>query len=240
MRPPAFLAAAALLVFNLIPDAVPTASAQSSLFSIPTASVLEPGETYLEADFEANFARLRQDRWQYLGVMAVRGVNRRFEIGLNAYATRSADGFEPLELQPNFKLRVYENESTGVSAAAGAIGYLPLKSKFRQSAAVSVYAVASKQFSGDKAPQITGGAYQLVGATPDGTASRGFLVGLEQPLFKRTTFIADWNSGRNRFGYAAAGLGVALTKRSSLYSAYYFGNEGRGNNFLGIYYSHTF
>jgi len=32
----------------------------------------------------------------------------------------------------------------------------------------------------------------------------------------------------------------AASKRRYLSTAYYFGNEGRGNNFLGIYYGVSF
>ena len=80
----------------------------------------------------------------------------------------------------------------------------------------------------------------LLGATPDSSDSRGFLLGVEQPVHKRVSLIADWNTGKNRFGYAAAGVGITLTEQSYLYSAYYFGNEGRANNSLGIYYGFSF
>ena len=215
-------------------------SAQSSLFNIPTTDTLGRGETYIEADFDANLAQVREDRWQSFGAMAVRGISKRFEVGVNGYAVRSASGFEPVEIQPNVKWKVYENEENGFSLAAGIIGYLPLSKRFHRIANLSVYAVASKQFSVARAPRVTGGAYQLLGATPDKSDSRGVMIGVEQPIFKRTTFLADWRSGKNRFGYAAAGFGVAVTKRSGIYTAYYFGNEGRGNNFLGVYYSRTF
>jgi len=225
--------------FFLVAAVVSTA-AQSSLFNIPTTDVLERGLSYVEADFDAHFSRNRSDRWQSVGFMAVRGVGKRVEIGVNGYLIRSGPSFEPFELQPNLKFNVYSNESTGVSVSAGAIGYLPLKRRFRDTASVSIYAIASKQFSGDRSPRLTGGVYQIVGATPDSSASRGFLVGIEQPVMKKLSFIADWNTGKNRFGYAAAGFGLAVSKKGYLSSAYYFGNQGRGNNFLGIYYGLTF
>jgi hypothetical protein len=59
-------------------------------------------------------------------------------------------------------------------------------------------------------------------------------------LHRKLSFTADWKTGKNRFGYAAAGLGVTLSKRTLLYTAYYFGNEGRGNNSFGIYYGISF
>ncbi|HWW75924.1 MAG TPA: hypothetical protein VNZ44_11030, partial [Pyrinomonadaceae bacterium] len=61
-----------------------------------------------------------------------------------------------------------------------------------------------------------------------------------QPVTRKLCFMADWNSGRNRFGYGAAGLGLDVSKNGVLYSAFYFGNEGRANNFFGVYYGHSF
>lgn len=225
-----------LLVFCL-----PSKSAaQSSLFNIPTAETLEKGEKYIEADFDAHFGSYRNGGWQSYGVLGVYGLNNRVEVGLNAYTTRSADGFEAVELQPNFKVKAYQNESLGLTVSTGAIAYLTLNDRFRKDATVSAYVLAGKSFKRDWTPRLTVGAYQLIGATPDSTDSRGFLFGVEQPVHKRVNLIADWNTGKNRFGYAATGVGITLTKRSYLYSAYYFGNEGRGNNSLGIYYGYSF
>lgn len=217
-----------------------TLTAQSSLFNIPTADTLPKGEKYLEADFDAHFNSYRNGGWQSYGVLGVYGLGNRVEAGLNAYAFRSADGFDAVEIQPNFKIRAYENEELGVRVSTGAIAYIPLNKQIGKDTTVSAYAIASKSFKKDWAPRLTGGAYQLLGATPDSSDSRGFLFGVEQPVHKRVSLIADWNTGKNRFGYAAAGIGVTLTKNSYLYSAYYFGNEGRANNSLGIYYGFSF
>lgn len=217
-----------------------TAAAQSSLFATPTSDILGKGEFYVEADFDAHLTRYRNGGWQSYGFQSIYGVSNKVEIGLNGYATRGEDGFEPVELQPNFKYQVYNNESNGVSVAAGAIAYIPVSRRFKNETFGNVYAVASKKFRPEWTPRISGGAYQLVGTGSDSGSKNGFLLGLEQPVHSRVTLIADWNTGRNRFGYAAAGVGLTLTKNSYLYSAYYFGNEGRGNNFLGMYYGVSF
>jgi hypothetical protein len=223
----------ALLLFS-------AAGAQTSLFNIPTAEVTEEGSFYLEADFDAHFARYRKGGWQSYGFLGVYGLRKNMEIGVNAYVTRTADGYEPVEIQPNIKYRMYNNESNGISISTGAIAYIPLSRQFKGDSTASVYAVAGKKFMGDWTPRLSAGAYQLIGARPDSGSKQGFLLGIEQPAHSRITLLADWNSGKNRFGYSAAGIGVSLTKNSYLYSAYYFGNEGRGNNSLGIYYGFSF
>ena len=214
--------------------------AQSSLFNIPTTDVLDKDSTYIEVDLDAHPSGNAEDRWQSFGAMTIRGVGKRSEVGLNIYATRTSEGFEPLELQPNFKFNIYQNEARGFAFSTGATGYLPLTRRLHRDASVSIYAVASKTFKANWTPRLTGGGYQLIGRNPENTDARGFLVGIEQPVMKRLTFIADWNTAKNRFGYAAAGFGLNITKRSSLYSAYYLGNSGRGNNSLGIYYGLSF
>ena len=62
----------------------------------------------------------------------------------------------------------------------------------------------------------------------------------EQPLHPRVTLLADWFSGKNRFGYVTPGFGFSLPKNSILYTGYSIGNQGRKNNALFIYYGITF
>lgn len=224
----------------LITQFATSSAAQSSLFATPTSDVLGKGEFYVEADFDAHFARYRNGGWQSYGFQGIYGISKKAEVGLNGYVARGADGFEPVELQPNFKYQVYNNESNGISVAAGAIAYVPLSRRFKSETLGQVYAVASKKFDRNWTPRFSGGAYQLIGAKPDSGSKNGFLLGIEQPVHSRVTLIADWNTGKNRFGYSAAGVGLTVTKNSYLYSAYYFGNEGRGNNFLGVYYGFSF
>jgi len=42
------------------------------------------------------------------------------------------------------------------------------------------------------------------------------------------------------FGYVTPGVGINFSEKSSLYTGYSIGNEGRGNNFLGVYYGYNF
>jgi hypothetical protein len=235
---PFFFRTLLLLVLGF-PLATAEIAGQSSLFNIPTADTLSKGERYVEFDLDSHFARYRDGGWQSYGGMALYGLSNRSEIGINAYATRFAGGFGSVEIQPNFKFKAYENERLGFTISGGAIGYIPVKGGKLRDSQISAYAVATKSFSRGWAPRLTGGAYELLGRDR-GEARRGLMFGVEQPIHKRITLILDWNTAKNRFGYAAAGVGVALTKRSYLYSAYYFGNEGRANNSFGLYYGYSF
>jgi hypothetical protein len=99
------------------------------------------------------------------------------------------------------------------------------------------YSNASKVFEKAKGLRVTGGYYRIVGVEkPDFGSKQGAIVGVEQPLFKKITFLADWYGGKNRFGYSAAGFGLPITKRQSIYAGYNFGNVGRANNSFSFYY----
>ena len=217
-----------------------TGRGQSSLFTVPTTDVVGEKKLYVEADFDAHLDRLSKAGWQSYGFSSVYGSSKKTEIGLNGYLIRTANDIGMVELQPNFKYKAFNSESKGVAVSFGAIGYLPVEKKGFGNISATIYAVASKEVKGDYAPRVTGGVYQMIGALNGERDKRGFLLGIEQPVHKRVTLIGEWNSARNRFGYAAAGLGITLTKRSYLWTAYYFGNQRRANNSLGIYYGVDF
>lgn len=211
--------------------------AQSGYFNVPNADVISERQLSLEADFDAKMAKFDKGGWQGFGLASIFGVRKKTEIGLNAYFVRNQNGVEPLELQPHAKFQIHNNESTGTSFAVGGVGFFSLKRAFADSGQAFVYAVGSKKFKKAWTPKLTGGVYEVLGAKADGDSRRGVMLAFEQPIHRRVSLIADWNTGRNRFGYSSAGFALSLTKRSFLSSAYYFGNHGRGNNFAGVYYT---
>ena len=215
------------------------ALAQSSLFNIPTTDVMTKRGVYLEADFDTHLTGFERGGYQSYGVYALYGVSRRMEVGLNAYYTR-AGGKGSAELQPNVKWQLYSGEGNGIGAAAGVIRYVPLNASAGSETMGSVYATVSKKVNGLRGARFTSGGYTLVGKRAAAGSKSGAVFGYEQPVLKKVSFIADWNTGKNRFGYAAAGLGFTLSAKSLLYTAYYFGNEGRGNNSFGVYYGYSF
>jgi hypothetical protein len=227
------------LVFTFLLLSVSVNFAQSALFSVPTGELIGEHSVYIEADFDAHLAKRSSGGWQSYGFSSIYGTGKRSEVGLNVYWIRGSDSSAVTEFQPNYKYRLYNSETRGISVAAGAIAYIPGTGRTLHGSIVSAYVVASKRLRGARSPKLTAGAYQMVGAT-GGEATRGLLFGVEQPLTRRVTFVSDWNTGRNRLGYAAAGLGTSIGSRSYLYAAYYFGNEGRGNNSVGIYYGRSF
>ena len=127
-----------------------------------------------------------------------------------------------------------------LAAAAGGIAFIPVTERSSVHDRGMAYAVVSKNIKGSCGPQVTLGSYILIGSFEEGTSKRGLLLGYEQPLSKRLTFLADWSSGNNDYGYMAVGASITLSPKSVLYGGYNIGNQGRGNNFVGLYYAFTF
>ena len=94
------------------------ASAQSTVFNIPSSDVQSPGKVYLEADFMIHFGSLREGGYQEYGSRLVVGLPGNMEVGINGFHTH-AESPEPIELQPNFKWQFYSKEKHGLAFAAG-------------------------------------------------------------------------------------------------------------------------
>jgi hypothetical protein len=216
-----------------------SAQGQTSIFNVPTTDVLPPGKLYVEADYLTHPTSYDKEGFHYFGPTIVYGLGKDVEVGINFFYTKSADPDEA-ELQPNAKWNFYNNEERGLAASIGGIVFIPLKNRETTGTKAMLYANFSKQIKGTYGPRFTGGGYSFVGRMEEGETRRGVMLGYEQPLTSRVTFVTDWYSGYNVFGYVGTGLGVSLPKESYLFTGYSFGNRGRGNNWLGIFLSRTF
>ena len=223
----------------LIVAAAQSAHAQSPIFNVPSTDVLPLDSLYVGAAYVAHPASYEKGGFHYFGPSVIYGVRKNLEVGLNASYTKSS-GPSVAAIQPNAKWQFYYNEDSGVAAAAGGVLSVPLTNRAATNTKAMLYATVSKQLKGKFGPRLTSGAYGFVGRMAEGETRSGIVLGYEQPVRRRLTFVADWYSGHNSNGYAAAGVGVRLSKRDSLYAGYSFGNGGRGNNWLGVFYGHTF
>ena len=218
----------------------PKAQAQSTLFNIPSTDVVAPRKTYLEFDFISHLEPHDEGGFQAYVPRAVFGVGRRVEVGVNVAFLDAEAPDQTVELQPNVKYQFYANEDNGVSASAGGILYTPIRNRAGVDTFGLLYTVVSKKVKGAYGPRITGGGYGLVGRANGNGSEGGAILGYEQPVHGRVSFVADWLSGKNRFGYVTPGFSVALPRSSALYAGYSIGNFGRKNNALFVYYGITF
>lgn len=234
------IAGAGLFVLALALAGAAEASAQSTLFNIPSTDVVAEKKLYLEFDYVGHLEKFEDGGFHAYVPRAVVGVGKNVEVGVNV-PVNHLDSLHPVEVQPNIKWKFYNDEDSGVAAAAGAIMYVPVheKAAFANDDFGLLYSVVSKKVKGTYGPRITGGGYGLVGRA-DGLGTKGgAIVGYEQPLHRRVNFVADWLSGKNRFGYVTPGFSFTVSSRSALYAGYSIGNQGRGNNALFVYYGIT-
>jgi hypothetical protein len=214
--------------------------AQSTLVTIPSTDIVSERSVYLEFDYTSHYASHHNGGFQSYTPRVAVGVGHNVEVGVNVVYT---DGFgvqQPIELQPNIKWRFYQNEKLRVAAVAGAMLYAPVTHSAGTNTFVMLYALVSKKMAGKFGPRLTSGGYALPGRDDGTGAKAGAMAGYEQPLARRMSFVVDWASGWNRFGYVTPGLSFATTRHSNLYTGYSIGNHGRGNNALFAYYGITF
>lgn len=214
--------------------------AQSTLFNIPSTDVVAEKKTYVEFDFVSHLEAHKNGGFQAYIPRVVYGVAKKWEIGANVAFADALAPDQPVELQPNVKYQFYANEKTGVQAAAGGILYTPVAHRAGVDTFGLLYSTVSKKWKGSHGPRLTGGGYGLVGRANGNGTEGGAIVGYEQPLHPKVSFVTDWFSGKNRFGYVTPGFSFTVTKSSAFYAGYSIGNFGRKNNALFLYYGITF
>jgi hypothetical protein len=213
--------------------------AQSTIFNIPSTDVVAKKKTYFEFDFISHLEGHKDGGFQTYVPRVVYGLGKGVEVGLNIGAT---DSIAPTTVyaQPNIKWQFYANEDKGVATTVGAIAFTPLKDRKTNDSFGLFYGNLSKKFKGDYGPRFTVGGYGLGGYDFAGLDKGGAIVGYEQPLAKKVSFVADWFSGKNGFGYVTPGFSFTLPKNGLFNIGYSIGNTGRKNNGLFVYYGVTF
>jgi hypothetical protein len=232
------------------------ATAQSTIFNVPTTDTVEKGKGYFEFDF------LPQAAGPDIGASTIiynprliAGVPHDVEVGVNVpvYHNSSFDPSNLAYVQPNVKWKYYKNDDRGVAAAAGVVANVPLNSRDAQLAWAYVYGNISKKVkSGNYGPRFTAGPYSVFAKQDDpikvgflGTRG-GVLLGYEQPLSSKISFVADWFSGKNSIGYFTPGISITLPHNGLFNAGYSIGNDSwensnaTRNRYVFLYYGVTF
>jgi hypothetical protein len=241
------------LVFALVSQ---SARAQSTIFNVPSTDVVEKGKGYFEFDFlpEAPGPDVGSSIIIY-NPRLIAGLPNDVEIGVNfpIYHFGDSDPSNFAYAQPNVKWKYYKNDDAGVAAAVGVVGNIPLNSRDSQLSWAYVYGNISKKVkSGNYGPRITAGPYGVFAKQDDplkigflGTRG-GVLLGYEQPLGGRFSFVADWFSGKNSIGYFTPGISITLPHNGLFNAGYSIGNDSwensnaTKNRYVFLYYGVTF
>ncbi len=217
------------------------AAASAQLTVINTSSTdIQPAQMfYIEADLAIKPTSYANGGFQSYGYRTVYGLDKKTEVGVSVFYTRDGTT-SPVEANFAIKRQLIASEKHGIASTAGLTAYVPLNKSAGSRTVTVGYVNISKTFDKLRGLRLTAGAYRAFNTGEDFGDKGGITLAFEQPLFRRVSVIGDWSSGKNRFGYSAAGLNFALTKRQNLTAAYNWGNSGAGNNFLSLFYSNSF
>ena len=215
-------------------------SAQTVVISTPSTDIIPEKKVYVEFDFVGHIASYQNGGYQTYIPRVVYGAAKGVEVGLNASWTKAATPDQPVELQPNVKWQFYNNEKSGVAMTGGAMGFFTVANRTGADNFGMFYSNVSKKISGAYGPRITAGGYGLAGRANGLGAKGGALVAYEQPLHKKVSWVNDWYSGNNRFGYLSTGFSIVPNSKTGIGVTYVFGNQGRGNNGLLTWIGYTF
>jgi hypothetical protein len=237
--------AVALLAFG----GVQVASAQSTIFNIPTTDTVEVKKGYVEFDYFLQAPATTGSRWQTFAPRFVTGAAPGLEVGANFVISHTAGtpSFNQTSIQPNAKYKFYANDDKGVATAVGFIWIEPTNNRSTADNFGLLYGNFSKKFKGsDFGPRITLGPYGIVGQNAGPGSVMGAIVGYEQPVHPKVSFVADWFSGVSFFAYFTPGVSVTLPHSGLLNVGYSIGNDsydlpaGGKNRALFVYYGMTF
>ncbi len=195
------------------------AAAQSTLFNIPSTDTVAPQKVYFEFDYVMQLPKPDFGQFQVFTPRVVFGVTPMLEVGVNIGVTHLADfdGNDTI-VQPNAKYKFWADDDKGLAASAGFIAYLPNHDldKFGL-----IYGNVSKKIT--SGARFTFGAYGAPSIEADDKG--GVILGAEVPLGGRLSFVADWFSGKNFFGYFTPGISVALPHSALFNIGYSLGND---------------
>ena len=221
-----------------------TAAAQSTIFNIPSTDTVAPKKGYFEFDYLVQLPSPDGGgQFQTFVPRIVIGVTPALEVGANVATTHYGDGGGNYAyFQPNAKFKFFANDDAGVAATAGVVWYVPMNNRDISDTFGLIYGNVSKKIkSGNYGPRITGGLY--VTASYDEDEQVGAILGYEQPITGKISFVADWFSGKNFFGYFTPGLSITLPHSGLFNIGYSLGNDsyaGNHNRALFVYYGITF
>jgi hypothetical protein len=234
------------IIFGLFVLNARPATAQSTIFNVPTTDTVAKGKVHLEFDWQAQRPNTRGlDRLHLLTPKAMVGITRNIEVGLNV-PVHHHQFTDDAYLEPNVKWRFAASERKGLAVSAGAIVSTPVSNLVFPDTYGQIYGnVSKKMFSGKYSPRFTGGAYGVLGTNFTWTGPKaGALIGYEQPLHEKIRIVADWRSGSNRVGYLTGGISANVPGNGVASAGYSCGNNSWGtdreNRFLFLRYSVTF
>jgi len=218
LRPPQTIRALRFLLLALAAIPIHTASAQETVFDVPSADILNAGKVYGELDGTVRPV----DPMATFTPRVVVGIGHQIEVGVN-FDGLSAPMWSELEISPTIKWRLWNDASAGWSFYAGDDLFFPVRER-TYNAGNYAYASFAKQWK--HGTRIGLGAYDFTRKVVANANRAGGQFTFEQQINSRLTLAAEWYTGKQSSGYVNPGAIIKLTSKLTFYAAYQIGNEG--------------
>ncbi|HMF57090.1 MAG TPA: hypothetical protein VK619_12170 [Pyrinomonadaceae bacterium] len=228
-----------LIAFLICLGSESKASAQQTIFNVPTTDVLDRGKVYAELDvsFKPNDSQT-VSRFSSFVPRVVVGAGRRVEVGLNITGNIQP-GPDMTTLVPAVKWKLYQGQDNGVAIVLGDHLFFPVRHR-AYNAGNYVYAEISKTFK--TGTRLTAGAYDFTRNVVAARNRAGGQFGFEQPVSRTVTLAADWFTGRHSAGYFTPGAVFKIGPKVTGYAGYSIGNQNlaQGNHFFLLEVGYNF
>jgi hypothetical protein len=210
------------------------ASAQQTVFNVPSPDVLARGELYGEIDV----ALRPVDTLFTAEPRLVAGVGHDVEVGLNFTGLAAPDEQAKI-VCPTAKWKMHEWKASGWAVLAGDTVFLPV-SRGSYAAGNYLYAIIAKQWA--RGTRVGLGGFDLTSGVVADANRAGVQITFEQPVTSRLQVAAEWMSGDHAAGYLSPGFVLKMRPRLTLYGAYQIGNHGvtHGNHNLLVELGYNF
>jgi hypothetical protein len=204
--------------------AAKTASAQETVFDVPSADFLDKGKVYFEQDGTVRPV----DPFATFTPRIVIGIGHQIEVGMN-FNGLSAPTVGGLNPSPTIKWQVWKAGDSGWSFFVGDDVFFPVRQRTYNAGNYAYATVAKLWKSGTR---VTAGAYDFTKNVIAPANRAGGQFTIEQTVTSRFTLAAEWYTGNSAIGYVNPGIIYKITPKLTGYFAYQIGNAGvaQGNH----------
>lgn len=207
------------------------ASAQQTIFNVPTTDVLDQGKVYVELD-----AAFKTNDQEALGKFSsfvprvVVGTGKNVEVGLNVTGNIQP-GADQTTIVPTVKWKFYENKKKNMALMAGNNFYFPVRNR-AYNFGTYTYMAGSKTFN--KTRLTAGGYVYSKNVVAPNAVRGGGQFGIEHTINSKITLAADWVTGRHANGYFTPGVIYKPHPKVTTYWSYSIGNAdaAKGNHYF--------
>jgi hypothetical protein len=225
------LRVASVALLLALPGGSESARAQQVIFNVPSISVLDKDEVYLEA---GSVFGAHEPRFSAFSPRVVIGAGNNVEVGVN-FQGNIQPGIDAPIFVSTFKWRVKGSaDKPGWAFTVGDHIFAPVRNRRQYRTGNYMYAQVTRVF-GQGTTRLTAGGYHFTrDLVAEGAQRAGGQFSLEHALTEKVVLMADWLTGKHDLGYSTYGFSYAVNSRVAPYAGYSLGNTGvrAGNHFF--------